>query len=269
MNNNRYVLFFDSGIGGITILKSFLDLKKNVNVIYYADTINFPYGDKEEIFIGKVLHNVYLNLIKEYNIDLISIVCNTASVAALQYLREKIKNIQIIGTVPAVKPASELTENNKIGIIATEATVKLQYLNNLVNKYAQDKNVIIKASSKLTDACENFYDEKQIKKIIKNELSGFKYENIDVLVLGCTHYSFIKQEINDFFENKVKVIDSIDGLTNRIMELLPKDMETDDVDKILILSKGDEGIKEKYENLNDRLNIFNRIIVEDMSCLKE
>jgi len=269
MNNNRYILFFDSGIGGITILKNFLDIKKNVNVIYYADTINFPYGDKEEVFIGKVLHNVYLNLIKEYNIELITIVCNTASVAALQYLREKIKNIQIIGTVPAIKPAAEMTVSNKIGIIATEATVKLQYLTNLVNKYASDKKVLIKASSKLADAVENSFDDKKIKKIIKDELSHFKNENIDILVLGCTHYSFLKEEINDFFENKVKVIDSVEGLTNRIMELLPKDIETDDIDKILILSNGKDGIKEKYEELNDKLNVFNRIIVEDLSCLKD
>ncbi len=265
MNNNRFVLFFDSGIGGLTIVKRFLEIKKNVNIIYYADTINFPYGDKDEAFIGNILHNVYLNLVKEYNIELIVIVCNTASVAALQYLREKIKNIQIIGTVPAVKPAAEMTVNNKIGIIATEATVRLQYLNNLVKKYAEDKKVIIKASGKLVDAIENFYEDKKIKKTIKDELSVFKHENIDVLVLGCTHYSFLKDQITDFFENKVKVIDSIEGLTNRIMELLPKNMETDNVDKILFLSKGSDGNKEKYETFNDKFNIFNRIIVKDLS----
>ena len=115
MNNKNWLLFFDSGIGGISIVNHFNNIRKNVNFIYYADILNFPYGEKDEIFIGKILFNVYSNLKKDYKISLIIIVCNTASVSALEYLRERIK-IPIIGNGDIDSPEKANEYFNKYGV---------------------------------------------------------------------------------------------------------------------------------------------------------
>ncbi len=269
MDAEKYILFMDSGIGGISILNHFLSIKKDCNIIYYADTINFPYGKKSETEIGEILYNVFLNLSNDYSISFINIVCNTASISALKILREKV-NIPVVGTVPAIKPASLITKNNKIGIIATETTVKSGYLDKLINEFASDKEVFIKSAPGLVELSEKRNSNKEIRnKILFKELNYFKEANIDVLVLGCTHYSFLKKEINEYFQDKVKILDSIDGVTNRIIDLMKNVKYSNNNKRILFLSKGDNGTKEKYQRIcNNGLDLFNKIFVEDLSCLK-
>jgi len=267
MDNNGYILFIDSGIGGLSVLKYFITQNPNTRIIYYADTINFPYGLKKETAIGKILYNIYNNLSGLYNISLIAIVCNTASVSALNYLRERV-NIPIVGTVPAIKPASKFTKNNKIGIIATNTTIKSGYLNNLINQFAQDKMVYIKPGRRLVEAAENLYKGKKLKNVIIKELKELKKSQIDVLVLGCTHYSFFKDEISNYFNNSVKIIDSIEGVSNRIVELMPENVRFNK-NFILFVSSAKKSIIEKYKKINDEFTIFNEIIIKDMSCQKD
>jgi len=248
-------------MGGISILQHFLNKIQNVNVIYYADNKNYPYGLKDEITIGNYLLDIYNYTVSEYDIKLIVIACNTASVSALNFLREKI-DIPIIGTVPAVKVAAEISKNGKIGIIATETTVKLNYLSNLINKFTDGKEVFVKPSKKLVDAVENDYSTTITREIIEEELTFFKEKSIDTLVLGCTHYSFLTELINDFFENKVDIVDSGEGVSNRILNLMPKEViENNSSDSKLILSYGDDKILKKYDKFKTQLKIFNEIKV--------
>jgi len=256
--DKNYILFIDSGVGGLSILKYFLDLENRVNIIYFADTLNYPYGKKDEKVLGNILFNIYSSLKNQFNISLIVIACNTASVSALAFLRSKV-SVPIIGTVPAIKPAARLTKNNKIGIIATETTTKLDYIQNLIKEFAKDKEVFIKPSSKLVDAVELFYSTDKVKSLIEEELSFFVEKNIDVLVLGCTHYSFLIEEINLFFKNKVKVIDSREGVSKRIIHLLPKEIKDNNPKKILFISSPDPEIHKKYKRFNEILNIFDSI----------
>ncbi|OHD09559.1 MAG: glutamate racemase [Spirochaetes bacterium GWD1_27_9] len=264
---SSYVLFIDSGIGGLSILDYFINMKKDVNVIYYADTKNFPYGTKDEETIGNFLLNIYIGLKEKYNISLIVVACNTASVSALEFLREKVK-IKVIGTVPAVKVASDITRNNKIGVIATENTVKLNYLSNLIQQFAKNKQVFVKASGLLVEAAENQYSNEKLQEVMQKELSFFKEKEIDCLVLGCTHYSFLIDMIDEFFEKKVKVVDSRDGVSRRIIELLPSSAVNKNPKRFLYLSKGSDGIVEKYQGFNEMLKLFDEIIVKDLSCQK-
>jgi glutamate racemase len=263
----EYILFLDSGMGGLSILNHFYNVKKYANYIYYADTYNFPYGKKDELTIGKILYNIFLNINSAYKISLITIVCNTASVSALKYLRERI-DVPIIGTVPAIKPASQITKNNRIGILATETTAKTDYLNNLVNQFAHDKEVFIQASAQLADAVEFGYSENKIKSILKNDLKVFKDNDIDTLVLGCTHYSFLTKYFNEYFSNKVNLLDSKEGVTKRILSFLPKLNISDSNKHILYLSKSDSGIYERYCNFNKNYKLFDSIKCEELSCRK-
>lgn len=264
---NKYLLLLDSGVGGLSILKNYLEMNSRTNLIYYADTQNFPYGKKEENEIGEILLKIYSNLKSKYDIVLIVIVCNTASVSALEYLRSQVE-IQIIGTVPAIKPAALMTKNNKIGIIATETTIRSGYVPELIKEYASDKEIFIVPAPGLVDAVENGYTLEQINDVMKKELNELKENDIDTLVLGCTHYSFLKESINVFFDGKVRILDSIEGVSKRILKLLPNDIYKDEADKILYLSKKDENINNRYQSINNENNLFNKIIIEDLSCQK-
>jgi glutamate racemase len=268
MDNKKYILFHDSGVGGLTILKYFLTLKNNVNIIYYPDTRNFPYGLKNEKAIGSYLLEMYDFLSKSYNIEMVVIACNTASVSALDFLRKNI-NIPVIGTVPAIKPAAKITKNNKIGIIATETTVKLNYLKNLIKNFASDKEIFVKPSKKLVEAVEYFYEGEKLKNVIEEELTFFKEKNIDTLVLGCTHYSFLEKEISDFFDCKVQIVDSREGVSKRIIELMPETVINDNPHKMLFLSEGKNGIREKYIKFNEKFKIFQEIKSRDDVCPKD
>lgn len=265
MSSDDYILFIDSGIGGLTILNFYKSNFNNAKYIYYADTKNFPYGVKTEDQIGKYLLNIYSSLSKLYNIKLIVIACNTASVSALEYLRSKV-NIPIVGTVPAVKPAASLTKNNKIGIIATETTVRLKYLSNLIKQFAPDKEVFIKSTGDLVQAAEQFYSGSKLEDILNKELMFFKNKNIDTLVLGSTHFFFIKDKIEEYFNNKVIVVDSMEGVSKRIDFLLKKNTITSDAKGILYLSDAENGILQKYNNINKSYKLFDSIKVEELSC---
>jgi len=268
MKNENFLLFIDSGLGGISILKNFLSVKNNnINVIYYADTKNFPYGEKDEKTIGRILLNIYEKIKLRFNISMIIIACNTASVSAIKILRDKV-NLPIIGTVPAVKPAAAITKNNKIGIIATETTARGSYLTDLVSKFASFIEVRIKGSNKLVEASENIYSGDKLKKVIDEELSDLKNFGIDTLVLGCTHYSFLAPEINEFFESKVNIIDSVSGVTKRIIQLMPEENSLAGNRRVLYLSSSDKDIKNKYKNFNDKYKIFNEIFSGEEICRK-
>ena len=262
MSSKEYILFIDSGIGGLSILKEFLNKKPNTNIIYYADTFNFPYGLKEEDELGTILYNIYISLYEDYKISLIVIACNTASVSALDYLRGRV-TIPIIGTVPAVKLAASITKNNNIGIIATETTIRLNYIDKLVKEFASNKKIFLKSSAKLVEAAENFYSTEEIKKIVEEELSLFKKQDIDCLVLGCTHYSFLFEEINDFFEQKVHIIDSREGVSKRIIQLMSQDVLSEHPDKILLLSSSDKDIIKKYKRFNEIIGLFDNLKIKE------
>ena len=259
MDEKKYILFIDSGIGGLSILDTFLSKKSNVNVIYYADVFNFPYGIKSEDQIGNILCNIYKNISNKFQIKMIVIACNTASISALDLLRSKIKNIPIVGTVPAIKTAATHTKNGKIGIVATETSLKQNYVNNLIKEFAKDKQVFIKPSRRLVEAAENFLPENEVAQVIKEELQYFKDNEIDSIVLGCTHYSFLFSDIQTFFENKVEVIDSRDGVSNRIISLLPDEVLDKNPTHTLILSKNDDAILQKYKKFNEMLSLFTKV----------
>lgn len=256
---DRYVLVIDSGIGGLSIVKHFLGKRADVNLLYYPDLRNFPYGDKDEESIGGFLLNIYRELSRLYRIELVVIACNTASVSALHFLRKHV-TIPVIGTVPAVKLAAKLSEKGRIGVIATETTVRLDYLAGLVRQFAADKEVIVRAAGSLVKAAENFYSGARLEEVFSAELSPFKSSGIDTLVLGCTHYSFLAEEIEEYFEGRVRIVDSREGVANRMLHLLPAQVCSNESKRILILNDSCE--LERYITFNKKLKIFDTIIEE-------
>lgn len=207
MNKTRSIGVFDSGVGGLSVLKDLKKLLPKENYIFVADQLNVPYGEKTK----KELENLTLkicNFFVSKNVKLIVAACNTATCYALEHLRANV-NIPIIGTVPAVKPAAEKSKKKAIGIISTPATSKSKYLKNLVKTYAKNMRVVNVGCFGLENAVEKGeLNSPNIKKLLAEYLSPIKKIGADAIVLGCTHYPFLKPQIKKVFGNNVQLVDS-------------------------------------------------------------
>lgn len=215
---NNCIGIFDSGIGGINVLNSCLDILPNENFIYYADSLNSPYGDKTKEDLINLMDKIMVDVFIPRKIKALVIACNTATNNTIDYLRSKY-DIPIIGIEPAVKKA---TENNKrkILIIATEATIKSDRLKRSLKNYNEDIFILMPCSG-LVELIEenNMYE---VEKYLKNKFKDLDLKNIDAVVLGCTHYSFIKQEIKNVINinNKIQFFDGNNGVAKRLKNIL-------------------------------------------------
>ncbi len=206
---------FDSGIGGLTILAEIKKAIKHNNIIYYADSINNPYGDKNDKELKIITSKIVDFFIKE-NIKVIVIACNTATTRCITYLREKYPNIIFIGTEPAIKVACEKNHHN-ILVLGTTATINSFSVNKLIKTNKRDnQNIYLEACKGLANAIET-NNVSKIDDILKKHMS--KYENIDSIVLGCTHYPYIKDKIKKYYP-KAKVYDSSKGVAKELKRKL-------------------------------------------------
>lgn len=206
---------FDSGIGGLTILDEIKKAIKHNNIIYYADSINNPYGDKNDKELKIITSKIVDFFIKE-NIKVIVIACNTATTRCITYLREKYPNIIFIGTEPAIKVACEKNHHN-ILVLGTTATINSFSVNKLIKTNKRDnQNIYLEACKGLANAIET-NNVSKIDDILKKHMS--KYENIDSIVLGCTHYPYIKDKIKKYYP-KAKVYDSSKGVAKELKRKL-------------------------------------------------
>ena len=207
MNETRPIGVFDSGVGGLSILRELKKIMPHENYIFVADQLNVPYGEKTQ----KELENLTLKICKFFvskNSKLIVAACNTATCYALPYLRSKIK-IPIIGTVPAIKPAAENSKKDAIGVISTPATSQSQYLKNLIQTYAQNLKVVNDGCMGLENTVENgVLNSPKVKKMLNKYIVPIKKSGADIIVLGCTHYPFLKTQIKKITGTKIKLVDS-------------------------------------------------------------
>jgi len=216
-NQNSPIGLFDSGVGGLSVFQEVKKLLPDKEYIFLADQAHMPYGRKTQ----KELQNLSERVVKFLlyrNISLLVIACNTATCYALDYLRQKF-NLPIIGVVPALKPAAGITKNNKIAIMSTPATAKSTYLKNLVKKFAKGKEVMLLGCKGLEDAVETL-DQKTIKTLLDKYTKEICDFGADTIVLGCTHYSFLKAEIKVRVGSKIQILDSGKAIAKRTKQLL-------------------------------------------------
>lgn len=209
----------DSGLGGLSIWKEIVKLLPHESTIYIADSKNCPYGSRSQKEIYELSRRLVQFLIKK-NCKLIVIACNTITVSCLDKLRSEFK-IPIIGTVPVIKTASELSKNKKIGVLSTKATAKSKYQKNLIKKFAQGCEVINIGTDKLVPFIEKGESSKMIQIILQKELRQFKKANIDTLALGCSHFPLIRDQIQQILGSNIQILDSgaaIARQTKRILE---------------------------------------------------
>lgn len=208
---------FDSGKGGLSILKELEKQIPNENYIYYGDRIHNPYGEKSDEELLEITTWIVENL-KNRNCKVIVIACNTATTRCMKKLRELFPDLIFVGTVPAIKVASDNNYKNTL-VMSTASTSTSQRINELIRDFKRDdQNIFLVPCPGLADAIENNLDE-EVDNILKNVYEEYKDKNIDSIVLGCTHYALIKDEINSYFKNVI-LLDGAVGVAKEVKRQL-------------------------------------------------
>jgi len=224
---NKPVLFIDSGIGGLLYCRDFLKHNPEEEICYLADTKNFPYGTRKKEEIFSILVSLIEKLLKTINPKIIVLACNTATVSALDLLRQHFQNMLFVGTVPAVKPAVNASKTGKIGVLGTARTIEDSCSLNLVKDNEDNGKshceIFPLAAPELVKFVELNFEkagEKEKNEIVKKYIEIFRAEEADTLVLGCTHFLYLLEEFRNEASPDIQVFDSLDGITKRIEFLL-------------------------------------------------
>lgn len=216
----RAIGIFDSGVGGLTVFKSIREYFPNEDIIYFGDTARVPYGPKSKhTVINYSIQNTRFLL--QQNIKILIIACNTSSAVAIPYLH-KMTDIPVIGViVPGAEQAISLSKTGRIGIIGTEGTINSDAYKNELLKL-DDKLEIYSQPCPLFVSLveEGWLDTEVTDLIIKEYLECFKDQNIDTLILGCTHYPVLKKAISHYFAEKVNLVDSSLAIIKHIKAFL-------------------------------------------------
>ena len=220
--------FLDSGVGGLSVMKEALKIMPNENYIYFGDSKNAPYGVKPTKEIRDLTFNV-VEFLMEKGIKGLVVACNTATSAAVSELRKVYPDMPLVGIEPAIKPAVELNRSGKILIMATPMTIKQQKFNLLLNKYKEKAEIVPIPCAGLMEFIENgVLSGKELEEYLKEKLSVYNKDDISSIVLGCTHYPFVKDTISKIVGSNVAIIDGGEGTAREIRRRLKeKDLLTD------------------------------------------
>ena len=215
------ILVFDSGLGGLSILKALQNELPDCHYTYASDNHAFPYGTKTDDFLIQRIQKVLSALIQHSTPDLLVVACNTASTLVLPHIR-RLFDIPIVGVVPAIKPASTQTQSFVIGLLGTPSTVKRTYTDELISKFADNCQVIRIGSSELVIQAENaLYGLPPCKKILGNILKPlFENMQLDTIVLACTHFPLIKNTLIAYAPRQVTWLDSGQAVARHVSTLL-------------------------------------------------
>ena len=206
---------FDSGAGGLTILSALRQELPYENYIYFGDTANCPYGTRSDTEIIELSIQACRYLI-EQGVKLIVVACNTASQAALNSLRATFTSIRFVGVVPAVKPAARATKKGRIGIAATNQATKAIYLQQLIDEFAGGIQAYAVGCPELVTLVEQGeIDGLAVEETVKQALQPIISEDVDVIVLGCTHFPALRPVIERVTYHKIHIIDSGTAVARR------------------------------------------------------
>jgi glutamate racemase len=222
MDHSAPLLFFDSGVGGLSVLEPTRALLPNAPIVYAADSAGFPYGRRSEAEIASRVPALLGRLVERFRPRLAVIACNTASTIALDHVRAAL-DLPVVGTVPAIKPAAEISNSRVIGVLGTEATVRQPYVDDLAAKFAADCTLIRHGSPGLVELAEAKLAGKRIsigdvRAAAQPMFDAPGGERIDTVVLACTHFPLLEEELRAAFP-QVSYVDGSAGIARRIAHL--------------------------------------------------
>ena len=222
-NEKLKIGVFDSGLGGLTVVQALKQVIKNVELFYIADTKHAPYGEKTQEQILQYSLDITQYFIEHHQIDALVVACNTATSAAIRTLREKYPDLILVGTEPAIKPAIEQTKTRKVGVLATPATLRGDKYQILVEKLSSTKKVALfeQACPGLVEHIEKgTLESRECMTLLEKWLAPMRNENVDTIVLGCTHYPLASKVIKKVMRRDVKLLDSGKAIAQRLLMLL-------------------------------------------------
>ena len=269
LNNmdKRPILFIDSGIGGLPYCRDFLKSNRREEVCYAADRANFPYGQHSKDELSSILISLTKKLLIKVNPKIVVLACNSATVSAIEPLRKHFPGVPFVGTVPAIKPASNYSKRGKVGVLGTTRTIEDPYNQNLAYECEKKCEIIGVAAPDLVEFVEKRLDsfdkkdkivKKEKKEIVKKYIYIFRAEGADCLVLGCTHFLYLLKEFKKYAFPFIKIFSSLNGVTKRIESLLDAnsgalraDKKSRPVNKLILTGNepADDGWKNRAKKL--------------------
>jgi glutamate racemase len=219
VDSNSPILFFDSGVGGLSVLAPTRALLPNAPIVYAADSAGFPYGKRSEAEIAERVPDLLGRLVERFRPRLAVIACNTASTIALDHARAAL-TLPIVGTVPAIKPAAEMSKARVIGVLGTQATVRQPYVDDLGARFAADCTIIRHGSPELVELAEaklagDTVTVEAVKAAAQPMFDAAGGDRIDTVVLACTHFPLLEEELRAAFP-RVAYVHGGGGIARRV-----------------------------------------------------
>ena len=222
MSPNAPILFFDSGVGGLSVLEPARALLPTSPIVYAADSAGYPYGTKSEAEIASRVPALLGRLAERFQPRLVVIACNTACTIALEHVRAAL-DLPVVGTVPAIKPAAEMTMSGVIGVLGTEATIRQPYVDDLAQRFASHCTVLRHGSPELVELAERKLAGESVSVDEVRSAAGPLFDqaqgaDIDTVVLACTHFPLLRDELQAAFPGR-NWVDGGAGIARRIQYL--------------------------------------------------
>ncbi len=216
--------FLDSGTGGLPYMMYLKEAYPSASCVYLADTLHFPYGEKSrEQIISYAVASSRL-LIEKFSPQAVVVACNTMSVTALSALRGSF-DVPFVGTVPAIKLAASVSRSRRIGLLATNRTVSEPYTEQLVSRFAADCTVVRRGDSPLVSFIESrlaFSDRSERLEAVRPAVDFFAAHSVDTIILGCTHFVHVADEIRELAGSGVQVVDSREGVVRQALTFVSR-----------------------------------------------
>lgn len=224
MDASAPLLLFDSGVGGLSVLAEVRRLLPGAPVIYAADNAGLPYGPRSEAEVAARVCGLLGRMSERFHPRLICIACNTASTIALGMVRDVLE-VPIVGTVPAIKPAALATRSGTIGLLGTAATIRQPYVDRLAAQFAADKRLLRFGAGELVGAAEAKLRGQPVDpQVCAQAVAGLRGqpggEAIDTVVLACTHFPLLREELAAGFGPGVRFVEGAQGIARRIAKLV-------------------------------------------------
>jgi len=272
--DNRPIGIFDSGVGGLTVVKEMMKMLPNESVTYFGDTARFPYGTKSVAQLQSFVAEI-VQFLRQKRVKLVVIACNSASAAALKKAQE-LFSIPIIGVIePSARGAAEATSNRRIGVIGTKATIASRAYEKAIHCFDAGIEIFPRVCPLFADFVEKGeIDTPEVRETARLYLEPLISADVDTLVLGCTHYPLLTGLISEVMGDNVKLISSAVETAMETKRILSRrdqlQMETED-SRYLFISTGDG---EKFLNLGSRflgreIELVDKVVLSQTALLPQ
>lgn len=223
VGRRRSVFVLDSGIGGMTVVKAIKDLDPTILVTYLSDNLCFPYGGLTADALVERVCDIVKQALEHFQFDAVVIACNTASTVVLDSLRRNF-SVPIVGVVPPIKTAAQISQSSVIGLLATEGTVRREYVDNLIEQFASDCQIHRFGCPDLAPLAEDkirghSVDKRRLRSNLA-PLASADFSSMDVIILGCTHFPILREELEEEYCRDVIWLDPALPVARRLMDVL-------------------------------------------------